>query len=220
MPRAAVVIIAIVCAIVGSLFFFKQQPEAENPIVGVVESVVAEAFPEEATPAAAIQVTFELDGLDGNKRQFSEWQGKHRIVNFWATWCAPCRREIPLLKAFQDQHGADDFQVIGIAVEFPEPVIAYAEEAQFNYPILVGEQDAMAVAETSGISFIGLPFTMIVAKDGTLVGAHMGEVHQQHLDDIVRVMQQQVAGRKPAHGGLVFFAEQLEDQIDADGLIF
>jgi thiol-disulfide isomerase/thioredoxin len=189
-PRAAVVIIAIVCAIAGSLFFFKQQPETENPIVGVVESVVVEAFPEEASPAEAIQVTFELDGLDGNKRQFSEWQGKHRIVNFWATWCAPCRREIPLLKAFQEQHGADDFQVIGIAVEFPEPVIAYAEEAQFNYPILVGEQDAMAVAETSGISFIGLPFTMIVAKDGTLVGAHMGEVHQQHLDDIVRVMKQ------------------------------
>ena len=83
------------------------------------------------------------------------------------------------------------FQILGIAVDYPEQVIAsYAEEAQFNYPILVGEQDAMAVAESSGISFIGLPFTMIVAKDGTLVGAHMGEVHQQHLDDIVRVMNQ------------------------------
>jgi len=182
-PRTAVVIIAIVAAIAGSLFFFTQQPEVAAPVV-VEPVVVAEA------PAAAIQVAFELDGLDGNKRQFSEWDGKHRIVNFWATWCAPCRREIPLLKSFQDQHGADDFQVIGIAVEFPEPVIAYAEETQFNYPILVGEQDAMAVAESSGISFIGLPFTMLVTKDGTLVGAHMGEIHQQHLDDIVSVMTQ------------------------------
>ena len=180
MPRAAVVIIAIVCAIAGSLFFYNQQPEVAEPVTAAVEPAVSEAT----------LVAFELDGLDGNKRQFSEWDGKHRIINFWATWCAPCRREIPLLKAFQEQHGADDFQVIGIAVEFPEPVIAYAEETQFNYPILVGEQDAMAVAESSGISFIGLPFTMIVAKDGTLVGAHMGEVHQQHLDDIVRVMNQ------------------------------
>ena len=180
MPRAAVVIIAIVCAIAGSLFFYNQQPEVAEPVTAAVEPAVSEAT----------LVAFELDGLDGNKRQFSEWDGKHRIVNFWATWCAPCRREIPLLKAFQEQHGADDFQVIGIAVEFPEPVIAYAEETQFNYPILVGEQDAMAVAESSGISFIGLPFTMIVAKDGTLVGAHMGEVHQQHLDDIVRVINQ------------------------------
>lgn len=185
MPRAAVVIIAIVFAVAGSLFFFKQQPEATEAVAVAVEPTAAES-----TPAEATQVAFELDGLDGNKRQFSEWDGKHRIVNFWATWCAPCRREIPLLKAFQDQHGKDDFQVIGIAVEFPEPVIAYAEETQFNYPILVGEQDAMAVAETSGISFIGLPFTMIVAKDGSLVGAHMGEIHQQHLDDIVRVMTQ------------------------------
>ena len=183
MPRTAVVIIAIVAAIAGSLFFFTQQPEVAAP-VAVEPVVVAEA------PAAAIQVAFELNGLDGNKRQFSEWDGKHRIVNFWATWCAPCRREIPLLKSFQEQHGADDFQVIGIAVEFPEPVIAYAEETQFNYPILVGEQDAMAVAESSGISFIGLPFTMLVTKDGTLVGAHMGEIHQQHLDDIVSVMTQ------------------------------
>jgi thiol-disulfide isomerase/thioredoxin len=189
-PRTAVVIIAIVVAIAGSLFFFNQQPEVAEPIAPAVEHTVSEATPAETTPAEATQVSFELDGLDGNKRQFSEWDGKHRIVNFWATWCAPCRREIPLLKAFQEQHGAEDFQVIGIAVEFPEPVIAYAEEAQFNYPILVGEQDAMAVAESSGISFIGLPFTMIVAKDGTLVGAHMGEVHQQHLDDIVRVMKQ------------------------------
>jgi len=179
-PRAAAVIVAIICAIAGSLFFYNQQPQVAEPVTTAVESAVAETT----------LVAFELDGLDGNKRQFSEWEGKHRIINFWATWCAPCRREIPLFKAFQDQHGADDFQVIGIAVEFPEPVIAYAEETQFNYPILVGEQDAMAVAESSGISFIGLPFTMIVAKDGTLVGAHMGEVHQQHLDDIVRVMKQ------------------------------
>ena len=161
MPRAAVVIIAIICAIAGSLFFYDQQPDVAEPVTAAVEPAVSEAT----------LVAFELDGLDGNKRQFSEWDGKHRIINFWATWCAPCRREIPLLKAFQEQHGADDFQVIGIAVEFPEPVIAYAEETQFNYPILVGEQDAMAVAESSGISFIGLPFTMIVAKDGTLVGA-------------------------------------------------
>ncbi len=185
MPRTALIILAIVCAIAGSLYFFGQKPEEAAPVAVAVEP--AETV---ETPAVATQVAFELDGMDGNKRQFSEWDGKHRIVNFWATWCAPCRREIPLLKAFQEQHGADDFQVIGIAVEFPEPVIAYAEEAQFNYPILIGEQDAMEVAESSGISFIGLPFTMIVTKDGTLVGAHMGEIHQQHLDDIVRVMQQ------------------------------
>ena len=179
MPISVLVKIALAFAIAGSLISCSEQQEVAEEVPVQIDA-----------PEKSGQVEFELDDLDGNKRQFSEWDGKHRIVNFWATWCAPCRREIPLLKAFQEQHGAEDFQVIGIAVEFPEPVIAYAEEAQFNYPILVGEQDAMAVAESSGISFIGLPFTMIVAKDGTLVGAHMGEVHQQHLDNIVRVMKQ------------------------------
>ena len=179
MPKFVLIKIALAFAIAGSLISCSEQQEVAEEVPVQIDA-----------PEKSGQVEFELDDLDGNKRQFSEWDGKHRIVNFWATWCAPCRREIPLLKAFQEQHGAEDFQVIGIAVEFPEPVIAYAEEAQFNYPILVGEQDAMAVAESSGISFIGLPFTMIVAKDGTLVGAHMGEVHQQHLDNIVRVMKQ------------------------------
>jgi thiol-disulfide isomerase/thioredoxin len=135
-------------------------------------------------------VAFELNDLDGNLRNFSEWEGKHRIVNFWATWCAPCRREIPLLKAFQEEHSADGFEVIGIAVEFLEPVVAYAEDAQFNYQILYGELDAMQVAESSGISFIGLPFTMIVGRDGTLIGAHMGEIHKEHLDNFVIVLGQ------------------------------
>jgi thiol-disulfide isomerase/thioredoxin len=137
-----------------------------------------------------ISVSFKLADLEGVERDFSKWHGQHRILNFWATWCAPCRREIPLLKAFQDQHGAAGVQVIGIAVEFPEPVIAYAKTAEFNYPILVGEQDAMAVAESSGMSFVGLPFTMIVARDGEFISAHMGEIHQAYLDEVAQVLLQ------------------------------
>jgi len=188
-PKIILVAIATLCAIAGYLFYMNQQQAIPEPEVSPADSVEATV-----APAGPVQVEFELGDLEGELRSFDEWDDRHRIVNFWATWCAPCRREIPLLKAFQDAHGAEGFQVIGIAVEFPEPVIAYAEKAQFNYPILVGEQDAMAVAESSGISFIGLPFTMVVAKDGRLVGAHMGEIHQQHLDNIVDVMNKFDAG--------------------------
>ena len=145
------------------------------------------------TPVTLEVVThpaFTLPDVDGVPREFSEWDGKNRIVNFWATWCGPCKREIPVLKAFQEEHGGNGFQVIGIAVDFPEEVSLYAEAAEFNYPILVGEMDAMAVAESSGIVFGAMPFTMFVASDGEYLEAYIGELHEEQLDKIVEVMTQ------------------------------
>ena len=140
------------------------------------------------------RVEFVLPHLDGSERRLSEWDGDSRLVNFWATWCAPCRREIPLLKQLQTEKPEKGLQVIGIAVDFMEDVRAYAEDAQFNYPVLVGQEDAIKVAEASGVEFIGLPFTMIISPDGTLVATHMGEIMQSHVDRIVEVMQDLESG--------------------------
>ena len=156
-----------------------QAPEAPTP----------ETAETEASPAEVIRVAFTLPDIDGETRTFSEWNGKHTLLNFWATWCAPCRREIPLLKTFQDEQGEDGVQVIGIAVDFVEPVTQYAEEMQFNYPVLIGQEEAMAVAESSGIEFIGMPFTMIVAADGELLNAHFGEIHEPDLAHIAEVLR-------------------------------
>ena len=135
------------------------------------------------------RVEFALPDLLGVERKLSEWDGEARLVNFWATWCAPCRREIPLLKQLQDDKFEQRLQVIGVAVDFMEDVVAYAEEARFNYPILVGQEKAMAAAESSGVEFIGLPFTMVIAADGTLVVTHMGEIRQEHVERIASVMR-------------------------------
>jgi len=152
------------------------------------EIALEQAAPQPTTLEAATHPAFTLPDLDGEDREFAEWDGKHRLINFWATWCAPCRREIPMLKAFQDEHGEAGFQILGIAVDYPDMVVPFAEEAEFNYPILTGQQDAMAVAESSGVEFIGMPFTMIVTRDGEFVGAYLGELHQSHLDDIVTIL--------------------------------
>jgi thiol-disulfide isomerase/thioredoxin len=138
--------------------------------------------------------SFTLSDVDGVEHTLADWDGQPRLLNFWATWCAPCRREIPLLKTIQDQQGEDGVQIIGIAVDFPEEVAAYAEKAQFNYPILVGQEDAMAFAETSGVDFIGLPFTMIVSADGELLTSHIGEIHAEDLNNIVEVLNQLTGG--------------------------
>ena len=153
-----------------------------------VETMEAPALEANSHPS------FSLMGLDGEMHDFDEYDGRHRLLNFWATWCAPCRREIPLLKDFQAEQGDDGILVIGIAVDIMEEVRQYAEAAEFNYPILVGEMDAMAVAEQSGLQFHAMPFTMIVTADGEFLNAHFGELHRPDLDKISEVLARLDAG--------------------------
>ena len=132
---------------------------------------------------------FELIGLDGSIHQSSQWNNKAKLINFWATWCAPCRREIPLLNKTQNNYSDMPIQIIGIAVDLFDDVISYSKETEFNYPILIGEEDAIAIAEDSGVDFIGLPFTMVVTKDNEILKTHIGEIKKHHIEIITQVMQ-------------------------------
>lgn len=184
MQRSLVIFaIALIALIAGVLVYVARTPVEHT---APTPDIAAELG--QADSRKPVYPSFNLLDVDGEQRDSSEWAGNYQLLNFWATWCAPCRREIPLLKAFQEEHGANGFQIIGIAVDFPEQVAAYAEAAEFNYPILVGQEDAMAIAETSGIEFIGLPFTMIVAADGELLNAHIGEIVAADLEHIVEVI--------------------------------
>jgi len=169
-----------------ALYFFDATPVEESiPDSGAANTIAG--TPTDTDSANNDIINFALDDIDGNRRELSEWHGKALLVNFWATWCAPCRREIPLLKKTQEEHAEDNLQVIGIAVDFRDAVVAYAEEAQFNYPILIGQEDAMAAAESSGVDFIGMPFTMIIAPSGELLKTHIGEIVEDHIKVIVEV---------------------------------
>ena len=180
----------------GITIYTSQSPEdaAREDDARTAELPLRVPVPEADAVSATSPIDFSLAGLDGNTRHLSDWAGKARLVNFWATWCAPCRREIPLLKSTQETHGANNLQIIGIAVEDVEPVLAYAEEAEFNYPILVGQDDAIEAAAASGVEFIGLPFTIVFAPDGQMLKAHTGEIHESHIETIVAVFEQLAAG--------------------------
>ncbi len=125
---------------------------------------------------AATLPTVSLTDRDGVPRGFDHWQGRSLIVNFWATWCAPCRREIPLLAQLQRDNSPDGFQVVGVAVDYRDKVLAYAEEMKIDYPLLIGEQEALDAAAAFGVEMVGLPFTVFSDRQGRIIAAHMGEL--------------------------------------------
>ena len=129
---------------------------------------------------------FVLDDLAGNPTSISSWPDMPLVINFWATWCAPCLREIPLLKAYQEDHSS--LQVIGIAIDRVDPVVAFAEEMQFNYPVLVGP-DAMNAAGAFGVDFVAMPFTVFTSAAGNVLGVHTGELHTEHLEEYSAVLE-------------------------------
>lgn len=136
-----------------------------------------------ATRSAEIPEGFELTDLQGQPRSLAEFKGKPLLVNFWATWCPPCRREIPLLKKIQAEH--DDLTVVGIAVEEPGPVLRLAEETPFNYPVLIGEQTAIDLAVALGIQFVGLPYTVLIDAKGRVVEIHTGELKESDVEPVL-----------------------------------
>lgn len=131
--------------------------------------------------------SIELPDLSGELRNLEEWSGKPMVINFWATWCAPCLREIPLLKNFRNENS--NFNLIGIAVDRELPVIKYAQEMQIDYPVLIGQMQAMNAAQEFGVNVYALPFTVFTVANGATLGVFTGELHQEQLNEIKKIIE-------------------------------
>jgi thiol-disulfide isomerase/thioredoxin len=137
---------------------------------------------------------FSLENMAGEQQSIGSWPGKALLVNFWATWCAPCLREIPLLVEYQAAHENLSLQVVGIAIDRADPVRAFMSNMEFNYPVLIGQADAMDAAAAFGVEFFGLPFSVFTDTDGQILGVHTGELHAGDLDDLVAVLNDLASG--------------------------
>jgi thiol-disulfide isomerase/thioredoxin len=132
---------------------------------------------------------FSLKDLTGKAIQISAWSGKSLMINFWATWCAPCRREIPLLKTIAAEWAGRDLKVVGIAVDYPDKVRDFAGQFKIDYPVLIGDQDALDVAAKFGMASPAFPFTVFTDRRGEIVALFVGELHRPQVDFILSEVQ-------------------------------
>ncbi len=132
---------------------------------------------------------FSLKDLGGKSTSIGSWRGKSLVINFWATWCAPCRREIPLLKTLAADWAGRDLTVVGIAVDQPDKVQQFAGQFKIDYPLLIGEQDALDVAAKFGMESPAFPFTVFTDRRGEVVALFVGELHRPQADFILSQVQ-------------------------------
>ena len=127
-----------------------------------------------------------LPDPDGKDQALGQWKGKVLVVNFWATWCAPCREEMPMFMRLQDAQRGKGVQFVGIAVDNVEKVRQYAAELKLNYPTLIGGFGAMELSKTLGNSVMALPFTVILDRSGKVAHTQLGPLKEDQLQTILR----------------------------------
>jgi thiol-disulfide isomerase/thioredoxin len=132
---------------------------------------------------------FALADRAGKATSIASFGGKSLIINFWATWCAPCRSEIPLLETLHAEWAGRDVSVVGIAVDYRDKVLEFADRFKIGYPLLIGEQDALDVAAAFGVDQPVFPFTVFTDRRGEVVALYIGELHRPQAELILSEVQ-------------------------------
>jgi thiol-disulfide isomerase/thioredoxin len=212
MKASAYVAVAAIAAAAGVLVYrYAVMPPAamETTTAQVAQPSAAEEPAAAADAMPELLPDFTLGDLAGKPTSIRSWPGKSMIVNFWATWCGPCRREIPLLRELQKQHGAEGFQIVGVAVDIREDVVKYAQEIGIDYPVLIGEQDGLEAVNKFGQGSIGFPFTVFTDNQGRIVLFHLGEIRKEQADVLFGAVRDVNSGKLTPAAARVVAAKQL-----------
>lgn len=136
--------------------------------------------------SGAALVALQLADMDGRTRSLAEWKDKVVVVNFWATWCAPCREEMPEFSRISQEYAAKGVQFVGIGIDTPVNVQKFIAESPVAYPLLVGAGDAMQAAATIGNTLMALPFTAVLNRQGQVVQTKLGKMQRPELESAIR----------------------------------
>ncbi len=127
-----------------------------------------------------------FDDLDGKPVALADFKGKPLVLNFWATWCPPCRKEIPDLVEIHDRYGGRGVILIGLAVEEKTRIPEFVQANKVNYPILVGKDKGIELLQALGNRSAGLPYTLVIDRQGKVVFSKRGAVTRERLEQVLQ----------------------------------
>ena len=145
-----------------------------------------------------------LADASGKPTKLASFGGRPLMVNFWATWCAPCRREIPLLNKIREERKSQNAEIVGVAVDFREDVVKFLQKTPLSYPLLIGEEDGLAAAEAFGMG-MAFPFSVFVDSRNRILTIKIGELHEDEANfafDRLRDIDNGVLSREAAQAAV------------------
>jgi thiol-disulfide isomerase/thioredoxin len=138
-----------------------------------------------AESASRRLMSASFSDLGGKPQTLTQWRGEVLVVNFWATWCAPCREEIPALMKVQRQYASKSVKIVGIAIDNVDKVREYAEQMHIDYSLLIGGMETLNLAKDLGNRAGVLPFSVVLDRTGNVVHAHAGKMTEASLGAIL-----------------------------------
>jgi peroxiredoxin len=144
----------------------------------------------DSAPDPAVEALFalRLPDTEGREQALAQWRGKVLVVNFWATWCPPCRKEIPDFSALSQDLAGAGVQFIGISIDDDDAVREFDERFKVPYPLLIAAPDVLALSTRFGNASQGLPFTVLIDRQGRVRHTRLGLMARDALEQQIRAL--------------------------------
>jgi peroxiredoxin len=142
-------------------------------------------YTQRSAQTGKVATDFTLPNINGGDLKLSDYKGKLVLLNFWASWCPPCRAEIPGFIKIQNANKDNGFTFIGVAIEDKKSATSFAKDIGINYPSSYGLDDSLKVAEQYGNAAGGLPYSVLISPDQKIITVHSGFLGEELLQKMI-----------------------------------